>query len=87
MLSFELRGGHEAAAAFVRRIAGRIPLAPSLADVSSTLSHPASTSHRALTPQARAAIGVTDGLLRFSVGIEDIGDLLEDLTWGLGDGD
>jgi cystathionine beta-lyase/cystathionine gamma-synthase len=86
MLSFELRGGLEAAVAFVERIAPRIPLAPSLADVSSTLSHPARTSHRALTPEARAAIGVTDGLLRFSVGIEDSDDLVADLDWGLGSG-
>jgi cystathionine gamma-synthase len=83
MLSFELRGGLEAAAQLVRRIAPRIPLAPSLADVSSTLSHPARTSHRALSAEARADIGVTDGLLRLSVGIEDAGDLVTDLEWGL----
>jgi cystathionine gamma-synthase len=84
MLSFELRGGLTAAQAFVRHIAPRIPLAPSLADVSSTLSHPASTSHRALTPEARDTIGVTDGLLRLSVGIEDPQDIIADLEWGLG---
>jgi cystathionine gamma-synthase len=83
MLSFELRGGLEAARAFIRRVAARIPLAPSLADVSSTLSYPAGTSHRALTPEARAAIGVTDGLLRLSVGIEDVQDIIADLEHGL----
>jgi cystathionine gamma-synthase len=80
MLSFELRGGYAAAAQFVKNIHHAIPLAPSLADVSSTLSYPAATSHRALSPDARAKIGVTDGLLRFSVGIEDATDILHDIS-------
>jgi cystathionine gamma-synthase len=80
MLSFELHGGYAAAAQFVKNIHHAIPLAPSLADVSSTLSYPTATSHRALTPQARADIGVTDGLLRLSVGIEAAEDLLQDFT-------
>jgi cystathionine gamma-synthase len=83
MLSFELHGGLPAARVFVQRMAKRIPLAPSLADVSSTLSYPALASHRALTPEARAAIGVTDGLLRLSVGIEDVNDIIADLEHGL----
>ncbi len=85
MLSFELEGGFEAASRFVSAIAPHIPLAPSLADVSSTLSHPASTSHRALTPEARAAIGIGDGLLRLSVGIEDADDIIGDLERALGE--
>jgi cystathionine gamma-synthase len=80
MLSFELRGGYAAASQFVKNIHHAIPLAPSLADVSSTLSYPAATSHRALSPEARANIGVTDGLLRFSVGIEDPADILHDIA-------
>jgi cystathionine gamma-synthase len=80
MLAFELHGGYQAASAFVKNIAHAIPLAPSLADVSSTLSYPAATSHRALSPEARAKIGVTDGLLRFSVGIEDSADILDDIA-------
>jgi cystathionine gamma-synthase len=80
MLSFELVGGKPAAETFVKNIAHAIPLAPSLADVSSTLSYPAATSHRALSPEARAQIGVTDGLLRFSVGIEALEDILTDIA-------
>jgi cystathionine gamma-synthase len=80
MLSFELRGGYAAAAQFVKNIHHAIPLAPSLADVSSTLSYPAATSHRALGLEARAKIGVTDGLLRFSLGIEDANDILHDIS-------
>jgi cystathionine gamma-synthase len=85
MLSFELRGDLATADTFVRRIAPRIPVAPSLADVSTTLSHPATTSHRALTPETRATNGITDGLLRLSVGIEDPHDIIADLEWGLGE--
>ena len=48
-----------------------IRLAPSLGDVSTTVSHPVSTSHRHLGAEALAALGISDGLLRFSVGIED----------------
>jgi cystathionine beta-lyase/cystathionine gamma-synthase len=83
MMAFELQGGLPTASNFVRAIAKHIPLAPSLADVSSTLSYPAGTSHRALTPEARAAIGVTDGLLRLSVGIEDANDILANLETAL----
>ncbi len=83
MMSFEVQGGLPAASNFVKTINHAIPLAPSLADVSSTLSYPAGTSHRALTPEARAKIGVTDGLLRLSVGIEDSADLLEELAVAL----
>ena len=83
MMSFELHGGYAAASHLVRALVGRIPLAPSLADVGSTLSYPAGTSHRALTPEGRAAIGVTDGLLRLSVGIEDAHDIIRDLETAL----
>jgi cystathionine gamma-synthase len=83
MMAFEVRGGYQGASALVRALAGRIPLAPSLADASTTLSYPAGTSHRSLSPEARAAIGVTDGLLRLSVGIEDPRDILADFEWGL----
>lgn len=83
MMSFELDGGYAAASSLVVSLQGRIPLAPSLADVGTTLSYPAGTSHRALTPEARATIGVTDGLLRLSVGIEDVQDILRDLQLGL----
>ena len=78
MLAFELAGGHKAASRFVRSMK-TIKLAPSLADVMTTISHPASTSHRMLSPVQRAALGVNDALLRLSVGIEDVHDLIEDL--------
>jgi cystathionine beta-lyase/cystathionine gamma-synthase len=78
MLSIELRGGARAADAFIRGLEG-IRLAPSLGDVATTVSYPASTSHRALSPQQRAALGIGDGLVRISVGIEHIDDLKAEL--------
>ena len=69
-----LRGGGGTADAFIRGLNG-IRLAPSLGDVATTVSYPASTSHRGLSPQQRAALGITDGLVRISVGIEHIDDL------------
>ena len=74
MLSIDLRGGGTAADAFIKGLDG-IRLAPSLGDVATTVSYPASTSHRALSPQQRAALGIGDGLVRISVGIEHIDDL------------
>ncbi|WP_104990304.1 PLP-dependent aspartate aminotransferase family protein [Deinococcus sp. NW-56] len=73
----------EDAPAFVRALAGRIPLAPSLADVVTTLSWPWGTSHRALPEAERRRLGITPGLLRLSIGIEDIGDLLGELEEAL----
>lgn len=70
MLSIDVRGGRSAAGRVVRALDG-IRLAPSLGDVSTTVSHPVSTSHRHLSAEALAALGISDGLLRFSVGIED----------------
>jgi cystathionine gamma-synthase len=83
MLAFEVTGGYQGASTLVRALAGRIPLATSLADVSTTLSYPAGTSHRSLSPAERGAIGVSDGLLRLSVGVEETQDILADLAWGL----
>ena len=82
MLSFEVRGGVRAADRFVRACR-LIELAPSLGDVTTTSSHPARSSHAYLSPADRAAVGVTDGLIRISTGIEDVADILEDLSQAL----
>ncbi len=78
MLSFELTGGREAANAFTRS-ASQIAFAPTLGDVGTTLSHPASSSHRALTPDARTAMGISEGFFRVSVGIEDADMLIAEI--------
>jgi cystathionine gamma-synthase len=83
MLSFDV-GSAAAARAFLGQI-GRagIPFSPSLADVRTTVSYPAGTSHRMLSADDRRAIGVTDGLIRLSVGIEERSDILADLERAL----
>ncbi len=70
MLSFEIAGGRAAANALTRA-APELAFAPTLGDVGTTLSHPASSSHRALTPAARETLGISEGFFRVSVGIED----------------
>ena len=69
MVSFELNGGRGAANAFTRAAEG-LSFAPTLGDVGTTLSHPASSSHRGLTPEERAALGLSEGFFRVSVGLE-----------------
>ncbi|MSP13375.1 MAG: aminotransferase class I/II-fold pyridoxal phosphate-dependent enzyme [Chloroflexi bacterium] len=85
MLSFEVPGGRSGADAFLRALSaiGSISFSPSLADVSTTVSYPAGTSHRLLSEAQRAAIGVTPGLIRLSVGIEDKEDICADLDRAL----
>ncbi|WP_295313039.1 aminotransferase class I/II-fold pyridoxal phosphate-dependent enzyme [Roseobacter sp.] len=70
MVSFELDGGRAEANAFTRAAEG-LSFAPTLGDVGTTISHPASSSHRALTAEKRAALGMSEGFFRISVGLED----------------
>ncbi len=74
MVSFVVQGGRDAANRLVQA-APQIAFAPTLGDIGTTLSHPASSSHRALTEEGRAALGIGEGFFRVSVGIEDA-DLL-----------
>jgi cystathionine gamma-synthase len=82
MLSFELRGGQDAVQAFVGAL-HQFTLAESLGGVESLVAHPATMTHAAMTPEARAKAGISDGLIRLSVGIEATRDLLDDLALGL----
>ena len=82
MISFELHGGEAAVRAFVDGLR-YFTLAESLGGVESLVAHPATMTHAAMTPQARAKAGISDGLLRLSVGIEAAEDLLADLAAGL----
>lgn len=81
MLSFTLRGGRSAADRFITA-ARRIPFAPSLGDLSTTLSHPESTSHRGLTAEERQRLGITGGTIRLSVGIESPEAVVDALAEG-----
>jgi cystathionine beta-lyase/cystathionine gamma-synthase len=84
MIAFALREGAVPVGAFIQRLR-LIPFAPSLADTTTTLSYPAGTSHRALSPAERAEAGINDRLIRLSVGIDHVEDVLEDLGQALGD--
>ena len=82
VLSFELEGGERRAEDFARRV--RIPaVAPSLGGVQTLLTRPVTTSHAGLTREERLRLGISDGLLRLSVGIEATDDLLEDFRQAL----
>lgn len=76
MVSFELSGGRAAANAFTRAADG-LCFAPTLGDVGTTLSHPATSSHRALSAEARGELGLSEGFFRVSVGLEDPDVLVE----------
>jgi cystathionine beta-lyase/cystathionine gamma-synthase len=80
MLSFELRGGKPAVAALFRALADQIPFSPTLADARSTLSYPTGTSHKFMSADERKACGISDGLVRLSVGLEAEADLTRELS-------
>jgi len=79
MVSFEVADSRAAANALARAADG-VAFAPTLGDVGTTLSHPASSSHRALSPQQRAALGMSEGFFRVSVGLEEPDALCEVFT-------
>ena len=83
MVSFELARSERAAAAQVLNRLALFTQAVSLGDVDSLACHPASTTHSFVSPEARAANGVTEGLIRLSVGIEHPDDLIADLDRAL----
>lgn len=77
MISFEARGGAEAAERMFKRL--RLPIhAPSLGGPETLVTRPAATSHAGLSPEDRARIGISDGLVRVSIGLEAAEDLIED---------
>ena len=82
MMAIELVGGGRAAEKFLRRLK-LVTHAPSLGGVDTLVSEPRYTSHAHMTSEARAAIGIPDGFIRVSVGIEDAEDLIADLEQAL----
>ncbi|MEW5756812.1 MAG: O-succinylhomoserine sulfhydrylase [Pseudomonadota bacterium] len=81
VLSFELKGGKDAAWRLID--ATRVmSITANLGDTKSTITHPATTTHGRLTPEQRAAAGISDGLVRIAVGLEDLVDLKADLQRG-----
>jgi len=80
-VSFEIKGGREKGSKFVDSLELFSHVA-NIGDVRSLVIHPASTTHSQLTPEQQATAGVTPGLIRLSVGLESIDDLLADLETG-----
>ena len=82
VLSIDLKGGKDAAFAFLDALT--IPvISNNLGDAKSIATHPATTTHQRLSVEQRATLGITEGLVRFSVGLEDADDLIADLTQAL----
>jgi cystathionine beta-lyase/cystathionine gamma-synthase len=82
MMSFELRGGVEAAERFMKKVTLPI-IAPSLGGVETLMTRPATTSHLGMDPEERRKAGISDGLIRLSVGIEAVEDLRADFAQAL----
>lgn len=83
MLSFDLADGKAAANRLLKLLGHTIPFSPTLADARTTLSHPATTSHKFMTPEERKTYGIGDGLVRLSVGLEDARSLQAELESAL----
>ena len=83
IVSFEVSGGKEAAWRVIDNTR-MISITANLGDTKTTITHPASTTHARITPEARAAAGITDGLIRIAVGLEAVSDIQNDLARGLG---
>jgi cystathionine beta-lyase/cystathionine gamma-synthase len=81
MISFEIAGGMPQATAFLRAL-GVFACAESLGGVESLAEHPATMTHASLPAEARQALGIGDGLIRLSIGLEDVRDLVADLETG-----
>jgi len=82
IISFDLKGGLEAGRQFLNKL-NMLSKTANLGDTRSIASHPASTTHAKLTPEERAAVGITPGLIRISVGLEHRDDILQDILQAL----
>jgi O-succinylhomoserine sulfhydrylase len=83
VVTFVIDGGKEEAFRVMNALEV-VDISNNLGDAKSLVTHPATTTHRRLTPEARAAVGITDGTIRISVGLEDPLDLVEDVVTALG---
>ncbi|MFZ0558988.1 MAG: O-succinylhomoserine sulfhydrylase [Methylovirgula sp.] len=82
LIALAVSGGKRGAFAFANALS-IVKISNNLGDAKSILTHPATTTHQRLSPEARAALGIGDGLVRLSVGLEDADDLIEDLRQAL----
>jgi O-succinylhomoserine sulfhydrylase len=82
VVSFDVQGGKEGAFRFLNALR-LVNLSNNLGDSKSLITHPATTTHSRLKPEERAEFGIGDGLVRISVGLEDVSDIVEDLAAAL----
>jgi len=82
IVAFEVKGGKEAAWRVIDNTK-LLSITANLGDTKTTITHPATTTHARITPEARAAAGITDGLIRIAVGLEAVVDIQNDLARGL----
>lgn len=82
MLAFAVHGGREAAFSMLRRLK-LVSISNNLGDAKSLITHPSTTTHRTLTDEERAVIGLDDSWVRLSVGLEDHQDIAEDVEQAL----
>jgi O-succinylhomoserine sulfhydrylase len=82
LVAFEIKGGKPDAFRFLNALQ-LVHITNNLGDAKSLVTHPTTTTHQRLTPQARAELGITDGLVRLSVGLEHRDDIAADLTAAL----
>ena len=81
VLAFDVKGGKEGAFAFANALS-IVKISNNLGDAKSLITHPATTTHQRIGPEARAESGIGDGMLRLSCGLEDVEDLIEDVASG-----
>jgi O-succinylhomoserine sulfhydrylase len=82
VVTFEVAGGKDSAFSMMNAF-GLIAVSNNLGDSKSLVTHPATTTHMRIGPEERAKLGITDGVIRLSVGLEDVGDLTDDLAQAL----
>ncbi len=78
LVAFEVAGDKQAAFRFLNALS-LVRITNNLGDAKSLVTHPATTTHQRLTPEARAELGISEGFVRFSTGLEHHDDLIEDL--------
>jgi O-succinylhomoserine sulfhydrylase len=82
LVAFELKGGKQAAFKLLNAL-NIVTISNNLGDTKSLATHPATTTHMRIGPEERGRLGITDGIIRLSVGLEDKHDLIEDLAQAL----
>jgi O-succinylhomoserine sulfhydrylase len=82
VVTFEIKGGKQAAFNFINALE-MIDISNNLGDTKSIITHPATTTHQRMSPEARADLGISDGMIRFSAGLEDPADICDDLARAL----